>query len=34
MLVITSKGVHLLTMGTFNRFLVFNTFFMDEIKYV
>jgi hypothetical protein len=27
------KGVHLLTMGTFNRFLVLNQFCMDKIKY-
>jgi len=27
------KGVHQLMMGTFNRFLVLNKFFMDEIKY-
>jgi hypothetical protein len=27
------KGIHLLTMGTFNRLLVLNTFSMDEIKY-
>ena len=31
---IMPKGIHLLTMGTFNRFLVLNTFSMDEIKYV
>jgi len=29
----TIKKIHLLTMGTFNRFLVFDMFFMDEIKY-
>jgi hypothetical protein len=27
------KGIHLLTMGRFNRGLVFNKFFMDMIKY-
>jgi hypothetical protein len=27
------KGVHLLTMGTFNRFLVLNQFCMDKIKF-
>jgi hypothetical protein len=31
--IITSKGVHLLTMGRFNRGLVLNKFFMDKIKY-
>jgi hypothetical protein len=28
-----TEGVHLLTMGTFNRFLVLNQFCMDKIKY-
>jgi hypothetical protein len=31
--IITLKGVHLLTMGTFNMFLVLNQFCMDKIKY-
>jgi hypothetical protein len=29
----TPKGVHLLTMGRFNRGLVLNKFSMDRIKY-
>jgi hypothetical protein len=33
LLLVMSKGIHLLTMGTINRFLVVNTFSMDEIKY-
>jgi len=33
MCIIMSKGVHLLIMGTFNRFLVLNQFCMDKIKY-
>ena len=32
-IVITHKGLHLLIMGTFNRFLLLNQFCMDKIKY-
>jgi hypothetical protein len=31
--VVMLKGVYLLTMGTFNRFLVLNEFCMDKNKY-
>jgi uncharacterized membrane protein YiaA len=31
--IFTLKGVHLLTMGTFNMFLVLNQFCMYKIKY-